>query len=87
MHVAFAVILARGRSAAARARCVAIRVFWLAWPLVISFVTIITGNHFLLDALLGLATAGVAAVVARSLATIRPHAWALEPSRSSVGAA
>ena len=85
MHVAFAVMLAWPLVRLVRRRPV--RVFWALWPLLISFVTIITGNHFLLDALLGLATAGVAAAVASRLAVIRPHAWALEPSRSSVGAA
>ena len=85
MHVAFAVMLAWPLARLVRVR--AAKVFWALWPLLISFVTIITGNHFLLDAMLGLATAGVAATVARRLAVIRPHAWALEPSRSSVGAA
>ena len=85
MHVAFAVMLAWPLARLVRLR--AAKVFWALWPLLISFVTVITGNHFLLDAMLGLATAGVAAAVARRLAVIRPHAWALEPSRSSVGAA
>jgi hypothetical protein len=85
MHVAFAVMLAGSLARVVLRRV--IRGFWLAWPLIITFVTIITGNHFLLDAVLGLATAAVAAVVARRLGAIRPHAWALEPSRSSVGAA
>ena len=68
MHVAFAAILAWSLARVVRRR--AIRVFWLAWPLVITFVTIITGNHFMLDAVLGLATAGVAAVVVAVLASL-----------------
>ena len=49
MHVAFAVdprlVAGRGTCAPAPAR-----VFWALWPLVITFVTIITGNHFIFDA-------------------------------------
>lgn len=84
MHVAFAAMLSWPLSRLARRRLV--RVFWALWPLIITFVTIITANHFFVDAVLGLATAGVAAAVARSLAVIRPHAWALELRRSSVAA-
>ena len=36
--------------------------FWALWPLFITFLTVITGNHFLLDAVLGLAVAGVSLV-------------------------
>jgi hypothetical protein len=81
MHVGFAVMLAWPLARLVRLR--ALKVFWASWPLIITFVTIITGNHFLLDAVLGLATAGIAAVVARRLAVFRPHAWALEPTPSS----
>ena len=84
MHVAFAVMLSW--SLARHVRLRAARAFWLAWPLMIAFVTIITANHFLFDVVLGLATAGVAAIVAHRLAAIRPHAWALQPARSSVAA-
>ena len=82
MHVAFAVVLSW--SLARVVQPWPIRAFWLAWPLVITFVTVITGNHFLLDALLGVACAGVAATVAHRLGAIRPNAWALPSSRSSV---
>jgi len=81
MHVAFAVMLSW--SLARHVRMRAARAFWLAYPLLITFVTIITGNHFLFDVVTGLGTAGVAAVVAHRLAAIRPHAWALQPARSS----
>jgi PAP2 superfamily len=84
MHVAFAVMLAWPLSRLVRLR--ALRVFWALWPVLITFITIITANHFLVDAALGVATAAVAAAVARSLALIRPHDWALELRGSSVAA-
>jgi hypothetical protein len=56
------------------------RAWWLLWPVWITFVTVITGNHFLLDAVLGLLTAGVSAIVARRLARIRPQVWAFAGS-------
>jgi membrane-associated phospholipid phosphatase len=84
MHVAFAAMLSW--SLARHVRLRAARAFWLAWPLVIIFVTIITANHFLFDVVTGLATAAVAALVAHRLAAFRPHAWSLQPARSSVAA-
>jgi hypothetical protein len=86
MHVAFGVMLSWSLARHVRLRIA--RAFWIAWPFLLTFITIITANHFFVDAVLGLATAGVAAGVARSLAAIRPHAWALQPAqaRSSVAA-
>jgi membrane-associated phospholipid phosphatase len=84
MHVAFATMLAWPLSRLVRSWMM--RAFWLAWPLLITFVTVITGNHFLFDAVLGFLTAGISAVVARRLAAFRPHAWALDPQGSSVSA-
>jgi len=84
MHVAFAAMLSWSLARHVRVR--AARAFWMAWPPVITFVTILTANHFLFDVLTGLATAGLAAIVAHRLAAIRPHAWALQPAHSSVAA-
>jgi hypothetical protein len=74
MHVAFAVMLGWPLARLSKAR--AVKAFWVLWPVLITFVTVITANHFFVDALLGLATAGVAAIVARRLARVRPHVWA-----------
>ena len=82
MHVAFAVMLAWPLTRLVRRRVV--RVLWALWPVVIVFITIITGNHFLIDAVLGLAAAGVSAVVASRLDAIRAHVWAPEPASSPV---
>jgi len=82
IHIAFASILSWSLFRHVRPRPA--RAFWAIWPLVIAFVTIITGNHFIFDLVLGLATAGVSAVVAHRLGAIRPHAWALKPASSTV---
>jgi hypothetical protein len=82
IHIAFASILSWSLVRHVRARPA--RLFWACWPLLIAFITIITGNHFIFDLVLGLATAAVSAVVAHRLGALRPHAWALQPARSSV---
>ena len=84
MHVAFAAMLSWSLARHVRVR--AARIFWLAWPLLITIVTVLTANHFFFDVVTGLGTAGVAAVVAHRLAAIRPQVWALQPARSSVPA-
>jgi hypothetical protein len=73
MHVAFAIML--GWPIARLVRWRLVRWFWFAYPLLITFVIVVTANHFLADAILGAATAGLSALVARRLARLRPHAW------------
>jgi hypothetical protein len=96
MHVAFALML--GWPIARLVRWRVARVFWLVYPLLITFVIVVTANHFLLDAVLGALTAGVSAVLAHRVARWRPGAWSwvpapaereprTEPSRSPVGTA
>jgi hypothetical protein len=85
MHVAFAVMIGVTLSRLSRRRVA--KVAWLMWPVLITFVTVITANHFLIDALLGLLTAGIAGGVARRLARMRPHVWAFyksSPGRTRV---
>jgi membrane-associated phospholipid phosphatase len=77
MHVAFALIF--GLTLVRLSRSWLLRAWWAAWPLLIAFVTVITANHFLVDAVLGALTAGAAAVVALRLARVRPHVWAFTP--------
>jgi len=73
MHVACAVMLGWTLSRLVRRRVA--KVFWAMWPLFITFMTVITGNHFLIDAVLGVVVAGISFVAARRLAALRPHAW------------
>jgi membrane-associated phospholipid phosphatase len=75
MHCAFAAMI--GLSGARLARHRVTRAFWIAWPLLVAWVVIVTGNHYWIDILLGWMVAAVAALVAqRLLARARPHAWA-----------
>ena len=73
MHVACAVML--GWTLARLVRRRVVKVFWALWPVFIAFMTVITGNHFLIDAVLGVVVAAISLVAARRLAVLRPHAW------------
>jgi hypothetical protein len=73
MHVAFALMM--GWTIARLVRWRLARAFWLVYPLLITFVIVVTANHFLLDAVLGALTAGMSALAARRLARWRPDAW------------
>jgi hypothetical protein len=78
MHVAYALMI--GLPLARLVRWRALRVFWTAYPLLVTFVIVATANHFLTDAILGAATAGVAGSTAWWLARARPAAWAFAPA-------
>jgi membrane-associated phospholipid phosphatase len=82
MHVAFAAMI--GWTLVRLVKSKIARVWWALWPFLIAFVTVITANHFLLDAVFGLMTAAIAAAVARRLARIRPHVWAFQPAAQAL---
>src|SRR6476469_10789941 len=73
MHVAFALMIGWPLARLARSRIVA--GLWLVYPFLITFVIVVTANHFIVDALLGALTAGAAAFGASWLARMRPDAW------------
>ena len=73
MHVAFALMIAWPLAKLARHSVV--RVLWVVYPFLMTFVIVVTGNHFILDALLGALTAGASAYGARALARARPTVW------------
>jgi membrane-associated phospholipid phosphatase len=74
MHCAFALMI--GGTGAMVCRHWWSRAFWVAWPLLISWVVIVTANHYWIDAALGWLVALTAAVIAqRLLARARPEAW------------
>ena len=78
MHVAFALML--GLSMASMVKHAWARVLWWAYPLMVTFVVIATGNHWWFDAFLGAVTAGLSALAAQALfARARPEAWAWDP--------
>ncbi len=75
MHVCFAMLVGGSMFRLVRRR--ALRFAWLLYPLLITFVVIATGNHYLTDVFLGGVTAAAAWVLAdRLLARARPDAWA-----------
>jgi len=74
MHVAFALMIGWPLSRLVRPR--ALRAFWAAYPLIVTWVIVVTGNHFLADAFLGACTAALAGYSANLMARARPAAWA-----------
>jgi hypothetical protein len=77
MHVAFALMI--GVPLAKLVKWRALKVFWAMYPLLVVFVIVATANHFIADAVLGAAAAGIGALAARALARARPRVWAFEP--------
>ncbi|HWX45329.1 MAG TPA: phosphatase PAP2 family protein [Solirubrobacteraceae bacterium] len=84
MHVAFALMI--GWTLARLVRWRVLRVLWLLYPLLMTFVIVATANHFILDALLGALTAGVSAYGAGWLARARPAVWRFVPARVGASA-
>jgi membrane-associated phospholipid phosphatase len=78
MHIGLSVILAW--SLAMLVRPWPIKTLLLAYPLLMTFVVVASGNHFWLDAAFGLATAALAVGVALLLARLNP-AWSFGPAR------
>jgi membrane-associated phospholipid phosphatase len=62
------------------------RILWACWPLLVSWVTIVTANHYWVDAALGWLVALGAALVAARLAQARPEAWAFRTRTREVEA-
>jgi hypothetical protein len=73
MHVAFALMIGWPLSRLVRRRVV--RVLWILYPFLMTFVIVATANHFIVDALLGAMTAGASAYGATWLARARPGVW------------
>jgi hypothetical protein len=73
MHVAFALMI--GWPLARLARHSVVRIAWFLYPFLMTFVIVVTANHFLVDAVLGAMTAGASAYGATWLARARPSVW------------
>jgi membrane-associated phospholipid phosphatase len=74
MHCAFAMMI--GGTGVILCRHWVSKVLWAIWPLLVSWVTIVTANHYWVDAALGWLVALSAALIAqRLLARARPEAW------------
>lgn len=79
MHVCFAVLI--GFSMARLVRPKPLRVLWLLYPVLITFVVVATANHYFIDVFLGAVTASVSLLLAHGLlARARPHVWAFAPA-------
>lgn len=74
MHIAFSLMIAV--PAATLARHPISRGVWPAYPLLILFAIVATGNHYWFDAAAGAAVACLAAIAATALGRLRPAAWA-----------
>jgi len=74
MHVAFALMV--GLPAARLVRSRGLKIAWLAYPCLVTFVVVLTANHYWLDAAFGAMAAAFAARVA----------FAIQASREALGA-
>jgi membrane-associated phospholipid phosphatase len=75
MHVAFALMIAIPAFVLVKSRV--LKALWAVYPLVVTFVVMVTANHYWLDAALGALVAAVSGYAASAaLARARPDAWA-----------
>jgi membrane-associated phospholipid phosphatase len=75
MHVAFALMIAIPAVFLVKRR--ALKLLWAVYPLVVTFVVVVTANHFWLDAALGALVAALSGYAASAaFARARPDAWA-----------
>lgn len=86
MHIAFALMI--GVPLAKLVKWRALKIFWATYPVMVLFVIVVTGNHFLADAFLGALAAGIAALGAKYTAKARPGHWGFgAPSKPATAAA
>ena len=75
MHVAFALMIAIPAFMLVKNRV--FKALWAVYPLVVTFVVMVTANHYWLDAALGALVAAASAYAASAgFARARPEAWA-----------
>ncbi|CAB4895421.1 unannotated protein [freshwater metagenome] len=75
LHCGIATLV--GGSLALLSRTRAARIAWSLYPVMVIFVVMATGNHYLLDAVAGVLVALAGAGVAWGCGRLRPDAWAL----------
>ncbi len=83
MHVAFSLMIGIPLTKLVKWR--ALKLFWATYPVVVLFVIIVTGNHFIADAVLGAAAAGIAALTARQMAKAGWAHWSFGPPAPPAG--
>jgi hypothetical protein len=75
MHVAFALMIAVPAIFLVKRRV--LKVLWALYPFFITFVVVVTANHFWIDAALGALVAALSAWAASTaFARARPEVWA-----------
>jgi membrane-associated phospholipid phosphatase len=78
MHVAFALMIAIPAILIVKRRI--LKLLWALYPLLITFVVVVTGNHWVMDAIAGAAVAGASALVSTYvLSRLWPAAWSWRP--------
>ncbi|MBA3359500.1 MAG: phosphatase PAP2 family protein [Thermoleophilaceae bacterium] len=83
MHVAFALMISIPAIKLVRLRV--LKVAWGLYPVIVTFVVMVTANHFWLDAALGaLVAAASASGASYALARARPEAWSWRTRRTEV---
>lgn len=75
LHCGIATLV--GGSLAVLSRTRPARIAWSLYPLMVVFVVMATGNHYLLDAIAGILVALAGVGIAWALGRLRPGAWAL----------
>jgi hypothetical protein len=80
MHVCFALMIGIPLARLSKHRVT--RILWGLYPLLVTFVIVATGNHFLADAMLGALTAAASAWAAAWLARVRPQVWAFTTAKA-----
>jgi hypothetical protein len=85
MHCCFALMI--GWPLARLVKPKPLKVAWFLYPFLVMFVVVATGNHYVFDAALGAATAGVSALLSwQLLARWRPQAWSFGQTRAEATA-
>jgi membrane-associated phospholipid phosphatase len=78
MHVAFSLLISVPALLIVRRKV--FKALWALYPLVVTFVVVVTGNHWLMDAIAGATVAAASAIVAtRVLSPLWPAAWSWTP--------
>ena len=85
MHVAFALMLGLPMARMARRRWVS--ALWLAYPLFVSFVVVVTANHWWFDAATGALVAAVSALAAMALRPLAARRLGVDSARAHTGRA
>ncbi len=74
LHCAFAAMIGGTGFVVCRSRWA--KAFWLSWPILVIWVVMVTGNHYWIDAALGVMVAAASALVASQLlARAGPESW------------